>query len=91
MFLSVNVDFLSSFQLVSEEEPVFFFQDVKQEEEMETSTNQNGQTEAAPPPQTKPSVASLPLPPHDPDTPIGKRNQPERVNLDRLFLDLCCD
>uniref|UniRef100_A0A3Q3FYF0 Matrin-3-like n=1 Tax=Labrus bergylta TaxID=56723 RepID=A0A3Q3FYF0_9LABR len=45
---------------------------VKQEENMETSsTNQNGQAEAAPPPQTKPSVASLPLPPHDPDAPIG--------------------
>ncbi|XP_034545444.1 matrin 3-like 1.2 isoform X2 [Notolabrus celidotus] len=41
------------------------------EEETETSANQNGQTEAAPPPQTKPSVASLPLPPHDPETPIG--------------------
>ncbi|KAM7000017.1 LOW QUALITY PROTEIN: uncharacterized protein LKV04_004992 [Tautogolabrus adspersus] len=46
--------------------------EVKQEEDVEaSSTNQNGQAEAAPPPQTKPSVASLPLPPHDPDTPIG--------------------
>lgn len=38
-----------------------------EEEEMDTSTNQNGQTEAPPPAQ--PSVASLP--PYDPDTPIG--------------------
>ncbi|XP_051275771.1 matrin 3-like 1.2 isoform X2 [Dicentrarchus labrax] len=49
-------------------------QEVKQEErqeEMETSTNQNGPTEPPPLAETKPSVASLPLPPHDPDTPIG--------------------
>ncbi|XP_070769110.1 matrin 3-like 1.2 [Enoplosus armatus] len=46
--------------------------EVKQEEEeMETSTNQNGQTEAPLPAENKPSVASLPLPPHDPDNPIG--------------------
>ncbi|XP_040903929.1 matrin 3-like 1.2 [Toxotes jaculatrix] len=48
-------------------------QEVKQgqEEQMVTSTNQNGQTEAPPPTENKPSVASLPLPPYDPDTPIG--------------------
>uniref|UniRef100_UPI0037E809CE matrin 3-like 1.2 isoform X2 n=1 Tax=Semicossyphus pulcher TaxID=241346 RepID=UPI0037E809CE len=43
-------------------------QEVKQEE---IPTNQNGQTEVPPPAQSKPSLASLPLPPHDPDTPIG--------------------
>uniref|UniRef100_A0A3B5M4X5 Matrin 3-like 1.1 n=1 Tax=Xiphophorus couchianus TaxID=32473 RepID=A0A3B5M4X5_9TELE len=37
------------------------------QEEMETSTNQNGQTEAPPP--AEPSVAALP--PYDPDTPMG--------------------
>ncbi len=50
-------------------------QEVKQEEqaeEMEMSTNQNRQTEAPPPAENKPSVASLPLPPHDPNNPIGK-------------------
>ncbi|XP_027864659.1 matrin 3-like 1.2 isoform X2 [Xiphophorus couchianus] len=41
--------------------------DTKPEEEMETSTNQNGQTEAPPP--AEPSVAALP--PYDPDTPMG--------------------
>ncbi|XP_034399546.1 matrin 3-like 1.2 isoform X2 [Cyclopterus lumpus] len=41
------------------------------EAEMDTSANQNGRTEAPPPAENKPSVASLPLPPHDPDTPIG--------------------
>ncbi|XP_039976056.1 matrin 3-like 1.2 isoform X2 [Xiphias gladius] len=49
-------------------------QEVKQEEqveEMETSTNQNGQTEAPPPAENKPGVASLPLPPYDPDAPLG--------------------
>ncbi|XP_021168385.2 matrin 3-like 1.2 [Fundulus heteroclitus] len=40
-----------------------------QEEEMDTSTNQNGQTEAPPPADVKPSVAVLP--PYDPDTPVG--------------------
>ncbi|TMS01500.1 Matrin-3 [Larimichthys crocea] len=49
--------------------------EVKQdEEEMETtSTNQNGQTEQPPPPpaEIKPSAATLPLPPYDPDNPIG--------------------
>ncbi|XP_042274294.1 matrin 3-like 1.2 isoform X1 [Thunnus maccoyii] len=48
--------------------------EVKQEEqveEMEISANQNGQTEAAPPAENKPSVASLPLPPYDPNNPIG--------------------
>ncbi|KAM4555218.1 matrin 3-like 1.2 isoform 2-T5 [Odontesthes bonariensis] len=39
-------------------------------EEMDSSTNQNGQTEA-PPPAVKPRAASLPLPAYDPDTPIG--------------------
>ncbi|XP_014880466.1 matrin-3-like [Poecilia latipinna] len=34
---------------------------------METSTNQNGQTEAPPP--AEPSVAALP--PYDPDNPVG--------------------
>ncbi|XP_070692704.1 matrin 3-like 1.2 [Pempheris klunzingeri] len=43
----------------------------QREEEIQTSTNQNGQTEAPPPPDNKPSVASLPLPPHDPNCPIG--------------------
>ncbi|XP_041653404.1 matrin 3-like 1.2 isoform X2 [Cheilinus undulatus] len=38
------------------------------EDDMETSTNENGETEAA---QNKSSVATLPLPPHDPETPIG--------------------
>ncbi|KAI9540957.1 hypothetical protein NQZ68_035698, partial [Dissostichus eleginoides] len=38
---------------------------------METSTNQNGDTEAPPPTEIRPITASLPLPPHDPDTPIG--------------------
>uniref|UniRef100_A0A3Q2QBH1 Matrin-type domain-containing protein n=1 Tax=Fundulus heteroclitus TaxID=8078 RepID=A0A3Q2QBH1_FUNHE len=36
---------------------------------MDTSTNQNGQTEAPPPADVKPSVAVLP--PYDPDTPVG--------------------
>uniref|UniRef100_A0A3P9KJ51 Matrin-3 n=1 Tax=Oryzias latipes TaxID=8090 RepID=A0A3P9KJ51_ORYLA len=43
----------------------------QQDEEMETSTNQNGQTEAPPPVDTKPSSAALPLPPFDPETPVG--------------------
>uniref|UniRef100_A0A665U1A2 Matrin 3-like 1.1 n=1 Tax=Echeneis naucrates TaxID=173247 RepID=A0A665U1A2_ECHNA len=47
-------------------------EEVKQQvEEMETSTVQNGQTEAPPAAENKPSVASLPLPPYDPDAPIG--------------------
>lgn len=37
---------------------------------MDTSTNQNGQTETPPPAQ--PSVAVLP--PYDPDTPIGEQS-----------------
>lgn len=41
-------------------------------EQMETSTNQSGETEAAPPAENKPSVASMPLPPYDPNTPIGE-------------------
>ncbi|KAM4586973.1 LOW QUALITY PROTEIN: uncharacterized protein V3H82_005713 [Fundulus diaphanus] len=40
-----------------------------EEEEMDTSTNQNGQTEAPPPADVKPSVPVLP--PYDPDTPVG--------------------
>ncbi|KAG7215425.1 hypothetical protein INR49_022513 [Caranx melampygus] len=47
-------------------------QEVKQQEQqehMETSTCT--ETEVAPPPEIKPSVASLPLPPYDPDSPIG--------------------
>ncbi|XP_026198381.1 matrin 3-like 1.2 [Anabas testudineus] len=43
----------------------------QQVKETETSANQNRQTETAPPAERKPSVVSLPLPPHDPDTPIG--------------------
>ncbi|RVE67602.1 hypothetical protein OJAV_G00104560 [Oryzias javanicus] len=43
----------------------------QQDEEMETSTNHNGQTEAPPPVDGKPSLAALPLPPYDPDSPIG--------------------
>ncbi|KAM9850179.1 matrin 3-like 1.2 [Aulostomus maculatus] len=49
-------------------------QDVKQEEEveqMESPANQNGQANTAVPAESKPSVASLPLPPFDPDSPIG--------------------
>uniref|UniRef100_A0A3B4URT1 Uncharacterized LOC111233519 n=1 Tax=Seriola dumerili TaxID=41447 RepID=A0A3B4URT1_SERDU len=47
-------------------------QEVKQEEEqVETSISQNGQTEAPPPAENKPTMASLPLRPYDPDTPIG--------------------
>ncbi|KAF7654393.1 hypothetical protein LDENG_00070710 [Lucifuga dentata] len=43
-----------------------------QEEQMEESPSQNGQTEAPPPPvDTKPNTASLPLPPHDPESPLG--------------------
>ncbi|XP_030595088.1 matrin-3-like isoform X2 [Archocentrus centrarchus] len=44
---------------------------VKKEEQMETLTNQDGQTEAPPPAENKPSTASLPLPPYDTTTPIG--------------------
>ncbi|XP_039898928.1 matrin 3-like 1.2 isoform X2 [Simochromis diagramma] len=49
-------------------------EDEKQEElveQMETLTNQSGETEAPPPAENKPSVASMPLPPYDPNTPIG--------------------
>ncbi|XP_035766562.1 matrin-3-like [Neolamprologus brichardi] len=49
-------------------------EDEKQEElveQVETSTNQSGETEAPPPAENKPSVASMPLPPYDPNTPIG--------------------
>ncbi|XP_056238533.1 matrin 3-like 1.2 isoform X2 [Seriola aureovittata] len=47
-------------------------QEVKQEEEqVETLINQNGQAEAPPPAENKPTMASLPLRPYDPDTPIG--------------------
>ncbi|XP_069029707.1 matrin 3-like 1.2 [Embiotoca jacksoni] len=47
-------------------------QQSSENEVKDTSTNQNGQTEAPPPPaENKPSVASLPLPPFDPDNPIG--------------------
>ncbi|KAM4733054.1 matrin 3-like 1.2 isoform 2-T3 [Anableps anableps] len=42
-------------------------EEMKPEEEVDTSTNQNGQTEAPPP--TEPGVAALP--PYDPDTPVG--------------------
>ncbi|KAL3060925.1 hypothetical protein OYC64_009189 [Pagothenia borchgrevinki] len=41
------------------------------QEVIETSTNENGDTEAPPPAEIRPITASLPLPPHDPDTPIG--------------------
>lgn len=60
-------------------------QEVKQEEqaeETETSTNQNGQTEAPPPAENKPGVASLPLPPHDPNNPIGERTFLLLMNVD---------
>ncbi|XP_068596728.1 matrin-3-like [Brachionichthys hirsutus] len=40
-------------------------------EEEEPSTNQNVQTESPPTADNKSSVASLPLPPHDPTDPIG--------------------
>ncbi|XP_015226992.1 PREDICTED: matrin-3-like [Cyprinodon variegatus] len=46
----------------------------EKDEEMDTSTNQNGQTEALPPADEAPSVAGssvATLPPYDPDTPIG--------------------
>ncbi|XP_071390559.1 matrin 3-like 1.2 isoform X2 [Centroberyx affinis] len=42
----------------------------QQEEEEEASAGQNGQTEA-PPPDTKPSAACLPLAPYEPNRPIG--------------------
>lgn len=63
---------------------LFVLQEVKQEEqveEMEISANQNGQTEAAPPAENKPSVASLPLPPYDPNNPIGERSADLSTNL----------
>ncbi|XP_068180960.1 matrin 3-like 1.2 [Antennarius striatus] len=44
-------------------------EEAKQEEEMET--NQIAQMESPPPAENKSGVASLPLPPHDPDKPIG--------------------
>lgn len=54
------------------------------QEAMETSTNQNGQTEAPPP--ADPSVAALP--PYDPDTPIGKC--PEAVVMvTDMWLECC--
>ncbi|XP_030595080.1 matrin-3-like isoform X2 [Archocentrus centrarchus] len=51
-------------------------EDEKQEEQveqMDTSTNQSGEAEAPPPPpaENKPSAASLPLPPYDPNMAIG--------------------
>ncbi|KAM8733242.1 matrin 3-like 1.2 isoform 2-T3 [Acanthopagrus schlegelii] len=49
-------------------------EEVKQEEQlnfMEISSTHNGQMEAPPLADNKPSVASLPLPPFDPDSPIG--------------------
>ncbi|KAM7418248.1 hypothetical protein PAMA_017755 [Pampus argenteus] len=48
--------------------------EVKQEEqveEMEVPANQNRQAEAAPPTESKPRVATLPLPPFDSNNPIG--------------------
>ncbi|XP_042082496.1 matrin-3-like isoform X5 [Haplochromis burtoni] len=44
---------------------------LKDSEDMETSTNQNEQTEAVPVAASKASTASLPLPLYDPSTPIG--------------------
>ncbi|XP_037318258.2 matrin 3-like 1.2 [Pungitius pungitius] len=41
------------------------------QEEVQSTSNENTQTEAPPPPENKPIVASLPLAPHDPDTPVG--------------------
>ncbi|XP_026185435.1 matrin 3-like 1.2 [Mastacembelus armatus] len=52
-------------EVVKQEEPV------EQVEEMEMSTSENGQTDTPPPAENKPSVAALPLPPYDPNTPIG--------------------
>ncbi|MED6281252.1 hypothetical protein CHARACLAT_019324 [Characodon lateralis] len=43
--------------------------ELSKEEEMDTSTNQNGQTEAPPPTDVNPNEAVLP--PYDPNTPIG--------------------
>ncbi|KAM6952748.1 matrin 3-like 1.2 isoform 2-T2 [Lycodopsis pacificus] len=45
--------------------------ELKEAEQMETSSNHNGETDAPPPADNKPSVASLPLPPHEPNTPVG--------------------
>ncbi|XP_040029301.2 matrin 3-like 1.2 isoform X1 [Gasterosteus aculeatus] len=41
------------------------------QEEVQSSSNENTETEAPPPAEHKPSVASLPLAPHDPNTPVG--------------------
>ncbi|XP_076595793.1 matrin 3-like 1.2 isoform X1 [Chaetodon auriga] len=46
-------------------------QEAKQEVQVEDMETSNGQTETPPPAENKPSVASLPLPPHDPNNPIG--------------------
>lgn len=51
-------------------------EDKRQEEpaeELETSTNQIEETAATLPAENKLSAASLPLPPFDPETPIGER------------------
>lgn len=61
----------------------FGLQELKQEEQlnlMEISTNQNGQMEAPPPAENKPSAASLPLPPFDPDSPIGEKTSVKHVS-----------
>lgn len=51
---------------------------------METSTNQNGQTEAPPP--AEPGVAALP--PYDPDTPMGKCPEAVAMATD-MWLECC--
>nr|XP_046261503.1 matrin 3-like 1.2 [Scatophagus argus]XP_046261504.1 matrin 3-like 1.2 [Scatophagus argus] len=59
---------------VSSQDQMSGQEEVKQEEQVEemgTSTSQNGQMETPPSAENKPSVASLPLPPHDPNNPIG--------------------
>lgn len=43
------------------------------QEEAEVSTNQNGPAEAPPSADSRPSTVSLPLPPYDPDTPVGEK------------------
>lgn len=59
------------------------FQEVKQEEQlnfMEILSTHNGQMEAPPLADNKPSVASLPLPPFDPDSPIGEKTSDIHVS-----------
>uniref|UniRef100_A0A1A7WY38 Matrin 3-like 1.1 n=2 Tax=Iconisemion striatum TaxID=60296 RepID=A0A1A7WY38_9TELE len=46
-------------------------ENVENQQDMDTSTNQNVQSEATTIADIKPRPASLPLPPYDPETPIG--------------------